>query len=78
MPCKSILNSVLSNFPHGYQSMIKQAISSEENDTVPRPQLDTPVFCKNRVPMGSFQLDDTGEVWRHGGLSGRWSLCFEI
>lgn len=58
---KHLEQSVLSKLPHGYQSMIKQAISSEENDMVPVPQLDTFVFCKSRGPIGSFQLDDKGE-----------------
>lgn len=58
---KHLEQSVLSKLPQGYQSMIKQAISSEENDMVPGPQLDTFVFCKSRAPIGSFQLDDKGE-----------------
>ncbi|XP_020596513.1 DNA replication complex GINS protein SLD5 isoform X1 [Phalaenopsis equestris] len=50
--------TVLSRLPYGYQSMLKQSISSEEDDMVPEPQLDTFVFCKAKNNVGAFQLDD--------------------
>ncbi|KAK8968155.1 hypothetical protein KSP40_PGU022400 [Platanthera guangdongensis] len=58
---KHLEQSVLSRLPYGYQSMLKQSISSEEDDMVPEPQLDTFVFCKTKSDVGAFQLDDTGE-----------------
>ncbi|PKA62996.1 hypothetical protein AXF42_Ash007792 [Apostasia shenzhenica] len=58
---KHLEQSVLSRLPYGYQSMLKQSISSEEDDMVPEPQLDTFVFCKTKNDVGAFQLDDTGE-----------------
>ncbi|KAG0452302.1 hypothetical protein HPP92_025775 [Vanilla planifolia] len=53
--------SVLSRLPYGYQSMLKQSISSEEDDMVPQTQLDTFIFCKAKSNIGAFQLDDMGE-----------------
>ncbi|KAJ0980576.1 hypothetical protein J5N97_008831 [Dioscorea zingiberensis] len=58
---KHLEQSVLSRLPFGYQSILKQSISSEEDDMVPEPQLDTFVFCKTRGDVGAFQLDDTGD-----------------
>ncbi|KAK8954903.1 hypothetical protein KSP39_PZI002670 [Platanthera zijinensis] len=58
---KHLEQSVLSRLPYGYQSMLKQSISSDEDDMVPEPQLDTFVFCKTKSDVGAFQLDDTGE-----------------
>eukprot|EP01018_Ginkgo_biloba_P035226 Gb_14297 [translate_table: standard] len=58
---KHLEQSVLSKLPHGYQSMLRQAISSEEDDMVPEPQLDTFVFCKSKSAIGSFQLDERGD-----------------
>ncbi|WOL16179.1 hypothetical protein Cni_G24961 [Canna indica] len=58
---KHLEQSVLARLPHGYQSIMKQSISSEEDDMVPEPQLDTFVFCKTKDAVGAFQLDDTGD-----------------
>ncbi|KAM0948452.1 putative DNA replication complex GINS protein SLD5 [Dioscorea sansibarensis] len=58
---KHLEQSVLSRLPYGYQSILKQSISSEEDDMVPEPQLDTFVFCKTKNAVGAFQLDDTGD-----------------
>ncbi|XP_020113576.1 DNA replication complex GINS protein SLD5 [Ananas comosus] len=58
---KHLEQSVLSKLPYGYQSMLKQSISSEEDDMVPEPQLDTFVFCKTKGAVGAFQLDDIGD-----------------
>lgn len=58
---KHLNQSVLSRLPYGYQSILKQSISSEEDDMVPEPQLDTFVFCKSKGSIGAFQLDDSGE-----------------
>ncbi|XP_010914588.1 DNA replication complex GINS protein SLD5 isoform X2 [Elaeis guineensis] len=58
---KHLEQSVLSRLPYGYQSILKQSISSEEDDMVPEPQLDTFVFCKTKHAVGAFQLDDTGD-----------------
>ncbi|MCL7048045.1 hypothetical protein MKW94_006948 [Papaver nudicaule] len=53
--------SVLSRLPYGYQDVCKQSLSSEADDTVPQPQLDTFVFCKSNESIGSFQLDERGD-----------------
>ncbi|XP_068639772.1 DNA replication complex GINS protein SLD5 [Aristolochia californica] len=53
--------SVLSRLPYGYQSILRQSISSEEDDMVPVPNLDTFVFCRSKGTVGAFQLDETGE-----------------
>ncbi|KAG9452180.1 hypothetical protein H6P81_005084 [Aristolochia fimbriata] len=53
--------SVLSHLPYGYQSILKQSISSEEDDMVPEPKLDAFVFCRSKGTIGAFQLDETGE-----------------
>lgn len=58
---KHMENSVLNKLPFGYQSMLRQASSSEEDDMIPEPQLDTFVFCRSKGPIGSFQLDDKGD-----------------
>lgn len=58
---KHLTDSVLSKLPYGYQSILKQSISSEEDDMVPEPQLDTFVFCKSKGSLGAFQLDESGE-----------------
>ncbi|XP_078436174.1 DNA replication protein-like protein [Wolffia australiana] len=58
---KHLEQSVLSRLPYGYQSVLKQSISSEEDDMVPEPNLDTFVFCKSKGAVGSFQLDDAGD-----------------
>ncbi|KAK9147079.1 hypothetical protein Sjap_006982 [Stephania japonica] len=55
---KHLNQSVLSRLPYGYQSILKQSISSEEDDMVPQPHLDTYVFCKSRTPLGALQIAD--------------------
>ncbi|XP_077220582.1 DNA replication protein-like protein [Tasmannia lanceolata] len=57
---KHLEQSVLVRLPYGYQSILKQSISSEEDDMVPEPHLDTFVFCKSKGSVGAFQLDDVG------------------
>eukprot|EP00250_Pteridium_aquilinum_P002321 c12518_g1_i1 orf=215-910(-) len=58
---KHMEQSVLSKLPFGYQSMLRQATSSEEDDMISEPSLDTFVFCKSKGPIGSLQLDDKGD-----------------
>ncbi|ONK61695.1 uncharacterized protein A4U43_C08F32610 [Asparagus officinalis] len=58
---KHLKQSVLDKLPFGYGSMLKQSVSSEEDDMVPEPQLDTFVFCKTKTAVGAFQLDDAGD-----------------
>ncbi|XP_074561640.1 DNA replication complex GINS protein SLD5 [Curcuma longa] len=58
---KHLNQSVLERLPYGYQSILKQSISSDEDDMVPQPQLDTFVFCKTKDAVGAFQLDDVGD-----------------
>ncbi|XP_078161987.1 DNA replication protein-like protein isoform X2 [Carex rostrata] len=53
--------SVLNKLPQHYQSVTRQSTSSEDDDMVDSPQLDTFVFCKTKTDVGAFQLDDTGE-----------------
>ncbi|KAL3510016.1 hypothetical protein ACH5RR_029417 [Cinchona calisaya] len=53
--------SVLSKLPSSYKSHLKQSSSSEEDDMVPEPQLDTYVICRSNRFLGAFQLDDSGE-----------------
>lgn len=58
---KHLKQSVLDRLPYGYGSILQQSVSSEEDDMVPEPQLDTFVFCKTKSDVGAFQLDDTGD-----------------
>ncbi|MQL71821.1 hypothetical protein Taro_004147, partial [Colocasia esculenta] len=58
---KHLKQSVLSRLPYGYDTIPRQSISSEEDDMVPEPQLDTFVFCKSKGTVGAFQLDDIGD-----------------
>lgn len=55
---KHMHDSVLGKLEKAYDSMVKQAASSEENDMIVEPQLDTYVFCRSKTAVGSFQLDD--------------------
>lgn len=55
---KHMHDSVLGKLEKAYDSMMKQAASSEENDMIVEPQLDTFVFCRSKSAVGSFQLDD--------------------
>ncbi|MCO5591751.1 hypothetical protein L7F22_045743 [Adiantum nelumboides] len=58
---KHMEQTVLSKLPFGYQSMLRQATSSEEDDMIPEPILDSFVFCKSKEPIDALQLDDRGE-----------------
>ncbi|KAH6557444.1 hypothetical protein KP509_1Z114700 [Ceratopteris richardii] len=58
---KHMEQSVLSKLPFGYQSMLRQAMSSEEDDMIPEPALDTFVFCKSKGSIPSLQLDEKGD-----------------
>ncbi|KAJ6839685.1 DNA replication complex GINS protein SLD5 [Iris pallida] len=58
---KHLDQTVLARLPYGYQSIMKQSISSEEDDMIPEPQLDTFVFCKTKEDVGAFQMDDIGK-----------------
>ncbi|GJP33016.1 hypothetical protein CLOM_g17589 [Closterium sp. NIES-68] len=49
--------AVLLRLPRRYQSMLKQADSSEAPDMIPTPDLDTFVFCVATRPLQSVQLD---------------------
>ncbi|KAI7752740.1 hypothetical protein M8C21_028179 [Ambrosia artemisiifolia] len=53
--------SVLSKFPHRYQSHLRQSGLSEEDDMVPEPKLDAFVICRTRKFLGSLPVDDSGE-----------------
>lgn len=53
--------SVLSKLPSSYKSHLKQSSSSEVDDMVPEPRLDSYVICRSKIYLGSFQLDDSGE-----------------
>ncbi|KAL5720709.1 hypothetical protein ACHQM5_013352 [Ranunculus cassubicifolius] len=53
---KHLTQSVLSKLPPAYKSIWKQFISSEEDDMVPEPELETFVFCKIKETIGSYQI----------------------
>ena len=55
---KHMHDSVLGKLEKAYDSMMKQAASSEENDMIVEPNLDTYVFCRSKSAVGSYQLDD--------------------
>ncbi|XP_057957339.1 DNA replication complex GINS protein SLD5 isoform X2 [Malania oleifera] len=55
---KHLEQSVLSRLPLFYQSIRKQSSSSEENDMVPEPPVDSFVFCKSKGSWGALQLDE--------------------
>ncbi|XP_027090826.1 DNA replication complex GINS protein SLD5 [Coffea eugenioides] len=58
---KHLDQSVLSKLPSSYKSHLKQSSSSEEDDMVPEPRLDTYVICRSKRFLGAFQLDDSAE-----------------
>lgn len=58
---KHMHDSVLGKLETAYNSMMKQVASSEENDMIVEPQLDTFVCCRSKSAVGSFQLDDKGD-----------------
>ncbi|CAI5514375.1 unnamed protein product [Closterium sp. Naga37s-1] len=49
--------TALTRLPRRYQSILKQADSSETPDMIPTPDLDTFVFCVATRPLPSVQLD---------------------
>ncbi|XP_031737760.1 DNA replication complex GINS protein SLD5 isoform X2 [Cucumis sativus] len=53
--------SVLSKLPNNYQDILKQSITSEEDDMVPEPPLDTFVVCKSKEYLEHIQLEDEEE-----------------
>nr|KYP54351.1 DNA replication complex GINS protein SLD5 [Cajanus cajan] len=50
--------SVLSKLPENYQSVLKQSVTSGEDDMVPEPQLDTFVLCRSKEYLTGIQLED--------------------
>lgn len=58
---KHMHSSVLGKLEKAYESMVKQAASSEENDMIVAPQLDTFVFCRSISAVGSFELGNKGD-----------------
>ncbi|CAK9191313.1 unnamed protein product [Sphagnum troendelagicum] len=57
---KHMKNCVLDKLETAYCSMVKQAESSEGDDMILEPDLDTYVFCRSKGAVGSFQLDERG------------------
>ncbi|VFQ76245.1 unnamed protein product [Cuscuta campestris] len=53
--------SVLSKFPPGFNSHLKQSSCSEKDDMVPEPRPNLHVICRSKRDLGAFQLDDRGE-----------------
>ncbi|CAK9319083.1 unnamed protein product [Citrullus colocynthis] len=53
--------SVLSKLPNNYQDILRQSITSEEDDMVPEPPLDTFVVCKSKEYLEHIQLEDEEE-----------------
>lgn len=51
-------DSVLGNLEKAYDYLMKQAASSDDNDMILEPNLDTFIFCRSKTAVGSFQLDD--------------------
>ncbi|OAY56148.1 DNA replication complex GINS protein SLD5 [Manihot esculenta] len=49
--------TVLSKLPDNYQSVLKQSITSEEDDMVPAPRLDTFVICKAKQYLSSIDFE---------------------
>ncbi|KAJ7970174.1 DNA replication complex GINS protein SLD5 [Quillaja saponaria] len=50
--------TVLSKLPDNYQSVQKQSVISEDDDMVPKPQLDTFVVCRSKEYLTGIQLED--------------------
>ncbi|KAJ3704578.1 hypothetical protein LUZ61_008283 [Rhynchospora tenuis] len=53
--------SLLSLLPPHYQSLSRQSTSSDHDDMLHPPHLDTFVFCKPNTHVGPLQLDDLGD-----------------
>ncbi|KAJ8767504.1 hypothetical protein K2173_017548 [Erythroxylum novogranatense] len=49
--------TVLSRLPDNYQSVLKQSVTSEEDDMVPAPRLDTFVVCKARQYLSGLDFE---------------------
>ncbi|XP_050218422.1 DNA replication complex GINS protein SLD5 [Mercurialis annua] len=49
--------TVLSKLPDNYQSRLKQSITSEEDDMVPAPRLDTFVICKANQYLSGMEFE---------------------
>ncbi|KAJ9181789.1 hypothetical protein P3X46_005847 [Hevea brasiliensis] len=49
--------TVLSKLPDNYQSILKQSITSEEDDMVPVPRLDTFIICKAKQYLSSIDFE---------------------
>ncbi|XP_012084097.1 DNA replication complex GINS protein SLD5 [Jatropha curcas] len=54
---KHLDQTVLSKLPDNYQSILKQSITSEEDDMVPAPRLDTFVICKAKQYLSSMDIE---------------------
>ncbi|XP_039070938.1 uncharacterized protein LOC120217989 [Hibiscus syriacus] len=54
---KHLEETVLSKLHDNYQSVLKQPITSEEDDMVPEPQLDTFVVAKRERTTRPLKLD---------------------
>ncbi|KAL2337973.1 hypothetical protein Fmac_012419 [Flemingia macrophylla] len=50
--------SVLSKLPATYQSILRQSVTSEKDDMVPEPELDTFVLCRSKEYLTGIQLED--------------------
>ncbi|XP_061360675.1 DNA replication complex GINS protein SLD5 isoform X1 [Gastrolobium bilobum] len=50
--------NVLSKLPENYQSLLKQSVTSDEDDMVPEPRLDTFVLCRSKEYLTGIQLED--------------------
>ncbi|KAL3581969.1 hypothetical protein D5086_016301 [Populus alba] len=49
--------TVLAKLPDNYQSILKQSITSEEDDMVPVPRLDTFVICKAKQYLSGLDFE---------------------
>ncbi|EEF43109.1 conserved hypothetical protein [Ricinus communis] len=49
--------TVLAKLPDNYQSTLRQSITSEEDDMVPAPRLDTFVICKARQYLSGMDFE---------------------
>ncbi|KAF6152874.1 hypothetical protein GIB67_011345 [Kingdonia uniflora] len=58
---KHLTQSVLSKLPEGYRSILQQSASSDAEDMVPEPQLDTFVFCKSNQYREVVQVGESGD-----------------
>ncbi|KAJ4822335.1 hypothetical protein Tsubulata_035980 [Turnera subulata] len=56
--------TVLSKLPDNYQSVLKQSVTSEEDDMVPAPRLDAFIICKANqyIPGSDFEPEYSSEI----------------